>query len=206
MNKLKLPLPYISHSQFWLFENDPMEYYQQYFVARVDEPTDKMIFGKIFQEAWSDPKYNWRKALKEAGFNGDKTRVIENALSHKETYRLPKSKTEIKLEIQHPDIADYKLLGFLDGLEKNKHTITENKMGAWWTEKTVKESTQITWYMMSYYVKYGKIPKLRLQSFNANNGIPHIFWAKRTKADFADLITRINNMITRIEAGDFEKY
>ena len=206
MSKLKLPLPYISHSQFWLFENDPMEYYQQYFVCRIDEPTDKMILGKVFQEAWSDPKYPWRDKLKEAGFNGDKVRVIETALAHKEAVRLAKNKTEKRLEIEHPDVADYKLLSIMDGLELDIHTITENKMGKWWTQKTVEESTQITWYMMSYYVKYGKMPKLRLQSYNGNNGIPRVFWAKRTKADFDALITRINNMVTRIEAGDFAKY
>ena len=206
MSKLKLPKPYISHSQFYLFIRDPMAYYEQYFVGRVDEPTPKMVFGKIFQEAWSDKNYDYEKALQENGFTSDKLRVIKTALTHSETFKLPKNKTEIKLEIQHPDIADYKLLGFLDGLEKNIHTITENKMGVWWTEKTVQESTQITWYMMSYYVKYGKMPKLRLQSFNANNGIPRIFWAKRKVLDFKFLIENINSMIARIEASDFEKY
>lgn len=204
-NKLKLPVPYISHSQFWLFEKDPMAYYEQYFVARVDEPTPKMTFGKIFQEAWSDKKYNWRKALQDGGFTSDKVRVIENALSHPDAVRLPKSKTEIKITVDHPKVG-HPLLSIMDGLELDKKKITENKMGVWWSQKTVDESTQLTWYLMSCYLKYGKMFTLLLQSFNANNGIPHVFKVKRSKADFDALVERINSMITRIEAGDFEKY
>ena len=206
MSKLKLPKPYISHSQFYLFERDPMAYYEQYFVARVDQATPKMIFGKIFQEAWSDPKYNYEKALRENGFTSDKLRVIKTALAHPEATRLPKNKTEKKMTIKHPGIKDYKLLAIMDGLETDKHIITENKMGVWWTERTVQESTQITWYMLSYYIKYGKMPRLRLQSYNANNGFPRVFWAKRTKKDFDYLIARLCSMISRIEAGDFNKY
>lgn len=206
MGNFKLPLPYISHSQFYLFERDPMAYYEQYFIARVDNATPKMIFGKIFQEAWSDKKYNYKEELRKAGFTSDKERIIRTALSHPETFKLPKNKTEKKFSIRHPKIKDYDLLSILDGMEKDKHVITENKMGVWWTEKMVQESTQITWYMMCYYIKYGKKPKVRLQSFNSNNGRPRIFPAKRTQKDFDNLIDRINAMIIRIEAGDFTKY
>lgn len=205
MSKLKLPLPYISHSQLWLFENDPEEYYQQYFVARVDEPTEKMIFGKIFQEAWSDPKCNWRQKLKEAGFNGDKTRVIETALAHKETVRLPKSKTEKRITVKHPDVP-YPLLAILDGKDDDRVLIVENKMGQVWKQDRVNTDAQLTWYILCYKLKHGKTPKLLLQSFNARNGIPTKYWVKRTQKDFDELITRINNMVTRIEAGDFTKH
>ena len=206
MSKLKLPKPYISHSQFYLFIRDPMAYYEQYFVGRVDEPTPKMVFGKIFQEAWSDKSYDYEKALQENGFTSDKLRVIKTALAHPETIRLPKSKTEKKITIKHPDIEDYKLLSIMDGLDKEKDIIIENKMGMWWNEIIVEHSSQITWYMMSYYIKYGKMPKLFLQSFNANNGFPRIFKVKRTNLDFKMLIRGINSMITKIESGDFEKY
>ena len=204
MSKLKLPKPYISPSQLMLFERDPMAYYEQYFVARIDAPTQKMTFGKIFQEAWCDKKYNYEKELQKHGFTSDKLRVIRTALSHPDTIKMAKSKTEKTITIKHPDIKDYKLLCILDGLDRNE--ITENKMGVWWTEKTVQESVQLTWQMMSFYIKNKKMPKLRLQSFNANNGFPRIFWAKRTKADFDNLVLRINSMITKIESGDFEKY
>jgi len=204
MSKLKLPKPYISPSQLMLFERDPMAYYEQYFVARVDEPTQKMSFGKIFQEAWCDKKYNYEKELQKHGFTSDKLRVIKTALSHPETIRMAKSKTEKTITIKHPKIKDYKLLCILDGEDNN--TIVENKMGAWWTDKTVKDSVQLTWQMLAFYVKNKKMPKMKLQSFNSNNGIPRIFEVKRTKADFEKLVARINSMITRIEAGDFEKY
>lgn len=204
MSKFKLPKKYISPSQLYLFENFPMAYYEQYFIGRIDKATPKMIFGKIFQEAWCDKKYNYESELQKNGFTSDKVRVIKTALSHKDTIMVPKRKTEITIKIKHPAIKDYELLCILDGLVDN--VITENKMGVWWTEKTVAENAQLTWQMMAYYIKYKKMPKLRLQSFNSNNGFPRIFWAKRTKHDFDNLIIRINSMITRIEAGDFERY
>jgi len=205
MNKLKLPKPYISPSQFMLFNRDPMAYYEQYFVARIDEATTKMTFGKIFQKAWCDKKYNYEKALQEHGFTSDKIRVIKTALTHPETIRLSKNKTEKTIRIKHPDIiGGYELLCILDGLDDD--LIIENKMGAWWTGQRVEDSVQLTWQIMSFYIKYEKMPTCLLQSFNSNNGIPRLILAKRTKQDFQNLITDINSMITRIEAGDFEKY
>ena len=204
MSKIKLPKKYISPSQLMLFERDPMAYYDQYFVGRIDSATPKMIFGKIFQEAWCDKKYNYKKELTDAGFTSDKIRVIKTALSHPDTIMVAKNKTEKTIKIKHQGVKDYELLCILDGLDRD--VIVENKMGIWWSEKMVAESVQLTWQMMSYYIKFKKMPKLILQTFNANNGFPRIHIAKRTKKDFDDLIIRINSMITRIEAGDFEKY
>jgi hypothetical protein len=204
MSKLKMPCPYVSYSQLALFERDPLEYYQQYFVARVDYATDKMNFGKIFQEAWCDPKYNYQKALQEAGFTSDYVRVIKTALSHPKTIKFPKIMTEHRITVK-TDKMLWPMLAILDGFDKSKKLICENKMGIWWTDKMVKESPQITWQMMSIKIQHGFMPKEILQSFNSRTGEPRLFVAKRNKKDFDDLIIRVNNMVTKVQAGDFNK-
>lgn len=205
MSELKLPKPYISHSQFTLFKRDPMAYYEQYFVARLDEPTEKMTLGKIFQKAWCDKKYPYEQELKKAGFTSDKLRVIKTALEHPATLKIQKSKTEQQFTVKDPAI-DYPILAQLDGLDKDIRLIIENKMGQPWNQARVDTDTQVTWYMLCYKIKYRQMPKFLLQSFNSRNGIPNKFWGKRYKVDFDRLISEINGMVTRIKAGDFEQY
>jgi len=205
MSKLKMPCPYVSYSQLALFERDPMEYYQQYFVARVDYATDKMTFGKIFQEAWCDPKFDYTQALTKAGFTSDYVRVIKTALSHPDTIKMPKKYTEQKILVKTNKML-WPMIANLDGFSLALELMVENKMGVWWSEKQVKESDQLTWYIMSVKLQYGLIPRAVLQSFNSKNGIPKLHVVKRSQADFDALVQRVNNMVTRIEAGDFEKH
>lgn len=202
--KLEMPRPYVSPSQLMLFERDPMEYYQQYFVAKVDMATDKMTFGKIFQEAWCDPKYNYEKELTKAGYTSDYVRVIKAALANPATIKMPKAMTETEITVK-TDKMLWPMLCILDGLNPKLKTVVENKMGAWWSEKMVKESLQLTWQMMSVKIDHGFKPKLLLQTFNAKSGIPRLFVAKRTESDFDALVERVNNMVTKVQAGDFTK-
>ena len=200
--KLQMPCPYVSYSQLALFERDPLEYYQQYFVARVDWATDKMTFGKIFQEAWCDKKYDYVKELTKAGYTSDFIRVVKTALAHPDTVSMPKSFTEKRLLVK-TDKMLWPMLAILDGFRKPLKLLVENKMGVWWSQKMVDESPQLTWYMMSVYLEYGFVPKTLLQTFNSKSGIPRLFVVKRTKKDFEALIDRVNIMVTKIQAGDF---
>ena len=203
-HKMKLPRPYLSYSQFYLYQNDPMEYYQQYYVCRVDEPTPKMLFGKIFQEAWCDKKYDYAKELKAAGFTANYERVIREALSHKSTVFLPKSMTEYRMLVKHPRL-NYPVLSIFDGFRPSARLIVENKMGVVWTQERVDTDKQLTWYLLSCKLKLGFVPKMLLQSFNSNNGIPTQYWVKRYQFDFDKLIQDINTMVERLEAGDFDR-
>lgn len=212
--KLKLPLPYISNSSFALFQIDPMAWYQQYYVARVREDSKPMTLGSIFQEAWCNPKYDYVRALHAAGFNGDKARAMKTSLEHKQTVRLPKSKTEKTIIVKGAGLK-YPIMAKFDGLDPDATLIVENKWGAVWTQKRVddglyfdqdkkqRQDRQITWYILAYKIKYGRLPKFLLQSFNGKNGIPNQFWAKRTLYDLDKLVFDINSMVDRIEAGDF---
>lgn len=215
--KMKMPLPYLSNSAFELFQKDPMAYYTQYYVARLDESKPAMDLGKIFQLAWCDPKYDYVAALKKLGFNGDKARAMKNALTHPATVRLPKRKTEKQVIVKHPTLA-YPILAQFDGIETDDPLIVENKWGIPWTQERVdtgiyfdmegkrRRARQITWYILAYKLKYGKMPKFLLQSFNGKNGVVNKFWAKRTVADLKELTADIESMVRRIEAGDFKKY
>lgn len=191
-----------------------MEWYQQYFVARVTEESAPMNLGRVFQDAWCDPKYDYVAALKKLGFNGDKARAMKTSLEHPQTVRLPKRKTEKTFIVKGHGLK-YPIMVKADGLDTDVDLIIENKWGAVWTQKRVddglyydqdkkqRQDRQITWYILGYYIKYGRLPKFLLQSFNGKNGIPNHLWAKRTAYDLDKLVFDINSMVDRIEAGDF---
>ena len=203
---MNLPLPYISHSQFWLFNHDPEKYYQQYYVSRLDQATKPMIFGKIFQEAWCDRGYNYPKKLRKAGFTPDYVRIIKTAFDHPKMIRFPKIQTEkqyraIGMGLKHP------ILGIFDGFKLKDRWLLENKTGkALWTQERTDDATQITWYALICYLEFGFMPKrLTLQSISSRNGQVVVHETKRDKEDFKFLIDAINEMHDRIVDGDFNK-
>lgn len=212
-----MPLPYLSKSAFELYERDPIEYYKEYFVCRKNIQNDKMILGTIFQEAWCDKKYDYKKELKKAGFNSDSERAITTALNHHALTKLPKSKTEKKWTVQGLGL-NYPILAIFDGLDEDIDLIVENKFGAPWNKKRIEtemftdsngqqqRDRQATWYALVYYIKKGKIPKFMLQSVNSRSGIPNKFYIKKTLKDLKELVMEINTMVERVTSGDFNKY
>lgn len=179
-----------------------------------------MTRGKIFQLAWADPKYNYNKALYDEGFTSDNTRIVRQALDNDDVIRLPKKLTEKELIVQGRGLK-IPILAQFDGKDTNAHLVIENKFGVAWDQERLdtgvywldkkkrdglKRDRQKEWYMLVYYLKYHKKPKYLLQSFNGKNGKLVKLWGKSTMHDFDLLINDINNMVTRIEAGDFEKH
>lgn len=200
---IKLPLPYLSYSAYWLYNKDPLGYYQQYFIARVEEPTEKMLLGKIFQEAWSDPAFDYEAELIKEGFTSNYARIVKTAIDHPQAVRLPKVLCEKKFQVQGRGLK-YPILGIFDGFDKNMKLVVENKMGTPWRQDRVDTDEQLTWYTLICVIKFGFYPKIRLQSFNGRNGIPTIYNTKRSKAQVEALIRKINAVVERISAGDFE--
>lgn len=200
--KIKMPLAYLSHSAWDLYRRDPLAFYQQYFVGRLDRPTLKMKLGKIFQEAWSDKAYDYAAELKKEGFTGDYERIIRTALQHPQTVKLPKSKCEKKHTVSGQGLL-HPILAIYDGEEKD--FLVENKFGYPWTRKMAEESTQLTWYSLVRYLETGKIPRILLQSFNSKNGIPTKFWVERSRLQIDYLIREINRTVENIQAGKFYK-
>jgi len=199
-----MPLPYLSYSAFELYQTDPMEFYQQYFIGRIDRTTPKMTLGKIFQEAWSNPKYDYVTELKNEGFTSNQARIITTALGHKQTVQLPKSKCEKKHTVIGEGL-NYPILGIFDGDDEAAQLVVENKFGAPWNQQRVDSHRQLTWYALIVKIKRGYIPKLLLQSINSKTGIPSKYWTRRTRFDIDCLVHDINNMVARVEAGDFNE-
>lgn len=199
---MKLPRPYISPSQFTLFWSDPRKYYLDYYFVRNDKPTVKMTFGTIFQLAWCDPAYDYVKALREAGYTPDYARVIRTALEHPATIKVPKRYTERKMRAKGLGLL-HPALVILDGLKLEETMTVENKMGVVWNQKRCDEDVQLGFQDLVFYLKYGKAPKLALQSFNSRTGIPTVLYTRRTMAQRKALVRRINDMVTLIKAGDF---
>ena len=209
-----MPEPYVSNSSFSLWNKDRTAWYLQYMVAREERKGEKMTLGKIFQEAWCDKKYDYVKELKKHGFTSDKARAIKNALSHPRTIRLPKGKTEKEILVKGRGLL-WPILAKLDGADTEANLIVENKWGKKWTQKRVdtgiyhdenavqRVDYQITWYILAYYLKYRKIPRFVLQSFNEKNGIPEQLWAKRYQFDLDRLILEINKMVMAVQQCKF---
>ena len=193
-----------------------MEWYMQYMVARVEKEGEPLTLGKIFQQAMCDKKFDYAKALKEAGFNSDKERIFKRALENRTIVRLPKKNTEKKIIVKGRGL-NYPILAQFDGIDTDITLIVENKFGCVWTQqrvddgifydetRTKRQDRQITWYILAYYIKYGVMPRFLLQSFNGKNGALVQLWAERTMFDLDKLVHDINEMVARVEAGDFNK-
>jgi hypothetical protein len=198
-----MPLPYLSYSAWDLYNRDPMAYFQQYYVGRVDKPTLKMTLGKIFQEAWCDPKYDYIAELRRVGFTSDYERIMKTALEHPQLVRLPKKNTEKKYTVTGHGLK-YPIMAIYDG-EGVPPILVENKFGAVWNERRVRESKQLVWYSLVYLIKRGKLPKILLQSVNSKNGIPTHYWIRHTILEVDVLVSEINRVVDKIQAGDFEQ-
>lgn len=187
-----------------------MEYYQQYYIARLDEPTEPMMIGKIFQKAWCDPKYPYERELNRLGFTSEKTRVIKTALEHPALIKSDTWQTEYRIDVAPVQYRakefglTYPIMGSLDGYDRG--VVLENKIGYPWNQQRADESTQITWYSILVYVKHGIIPNSIIQSVNGKHGIPALFKTKRTKKQLKEMVEEINSMVAFLEAGDFNQY
>lgn len=211
-NCSKPPKEYISHSQWTLWKRDPLEYYRSYYIAKIDNETDPMTLGKVFQKAWCNPKYDYETEFKQLGYTPDKARVVRTALAHPALIKPAEGvwETEYELHVspKHKRAKEFKLLypimGIMDGYDGR--VVVENKIGAPWNKKRVDEDTQLTWYALIIYIKHGFIPNLILQSVNSKHGIPTIYETRRTKKQLKELVEEINNMVTMLYKADFNQH
>lgn len=201
MNKTTPFKTYYSYSRLWCWLRDPQQYYRQYVLKMKDEPTDKMILGSIFSDAYADPKFDYRAALVKPQkfytpcppnltFTPDFARNMEKALSHKKMLRLPKNMCEQTIKVESKICP---LLAKHDGRDaKGKNVlIIENKYGTPWTEEKANTEDQITFYAYVDYLTTGKIPLIRLQSVNSKNGEVVAFEVNKTKEQFVPLEEKI---------------
>lgn len=210
--KLKLPKGYISFSQMNLYLWDPREYYEQYilgknFMAELRKTDidrwDKITLGSIFQEAWADPRINWRRRLKSEGFTANKERIIKTALDQKNLMTMATSKCDKEIRTNFEGIP---LIIKPDGFDKEKRILLENKFGAIRSQEKVDEDNQISFYCLGIKLLFGWIPEtIILQSVNDRTGKVEPVKTKRTKADLDHVGELIKLAARGISEGVWEK-
>ena len=197
---------YLSYTQLYTFLNNPQEYYRRYILGIKPEPTEIMKYGSIFQDAWRDRTFNWKKELIQLNAKPSIISAMDKAL--KQMVRLPKRKTE--LTYTYPIIFDGILMpcilyAKLDGFDKEKLVIYENKFGTLWNEEKAKTDMQLTFYSFIIEKEFGKKPKIILQSADRKTGKVVIYETKRTKDDYDFLIENIHYAWENIVNGNFDK-
>ncbi len=193
---------YISWSQFWLYSNSPQKYFEQYVLELKQEPTKKMLFGRIFSDAYENrgnDKYDPCKVLRREGFTTDYERVMKNALS-----QLPLIKGEECERTFEIENEPFNLLGKFDGVVESKNLIIENKTGATWTQQRADEAEQLTFYGLVYYLTTGKNPKMILNSVRASDGKVFTFKTQRDIKQLSDFKIRVDEISELIKRDVFE--
>lgn len=210
--ELKLPKKYISYSQMNTYLWDPADYYAQYFLGKDfmeemkrEHPDrwDKIRLGSIFQDAWYDPRINWRKKLKADGFTSDKERIIETALEHPKMIRFPTSVCE---KMYTMDYRGVPILIKPDGWKLQDKFLIENKFGSPRGQENVDEDLQISFYCLGIKLKWGFIPnRIVLQSVNDRTGRVDPVETKRTESDLKHVGDLIIQAARGISMGVWEK-
>lgn len=195
-----------------LYLYDPVSYYKQYILGEnfmeelkrtnVDR-WEKIILGTIFQEAWQDPRINWRRKLKDEGFTSNKERIIATALKDPKMIRLPVTKCELTFRAEYKGIP---ILIKVDGWDENQELLLENKFGNPRGQEQVDQDNQISFYNLGLKLATGKKPKRNiLQSVNDRTGKVDPVETTRSQSDLdhvGDLILMAAEGITN---GVWEK-
>ncbi len=210
--ELKLPKGYLSYSAMNEYLYDPQAYYRHYFLGedfmenlRKDNPDrwEKIRMGSIFQEAWADPRVNWRRMLKDDGFTSNKTRIIETALRQPNLVRLAPSKCEQTIRTEFQGIP---ILIKMDGWDAKEGLLVENKFGNTRSQEMVDQDNQISFYNLGLKLALGSKPKRNLlQSINDRTGKVVPIETKRTQDDLDHIGDLIMTAARGISQGIWEK-
>ena len=156
---------HLSHSQFCLLDKNPKEYVKRY------------IFGETFSNAGMDFGKRFAEAIEKDEPTGDP--IIDFGLIFMPRYDF--QEFEIKID---------GLLGYLDGYSESG-ICGEYKTGKTeWSQKKVDEASQITFYTLLVFKKYGIIPEAELHHLSPEMEITS-FHTERTKKDLENLEKRI---------------
>lgn len=209
--KYNLPKPYISYSQVRLYLEDPKGYYEQYilgkdFMAEM-KLTDlgrweKIRLGAIFQDAWWNPLFDWRRELKRDHFTPDKERIIAKALEQKNLLRLP---TKLCEQTYRMNFGDIPLLIKPDGFDPERKLLIENKFGSPRNQEWADEDLQISFYSLGIKLRWGFIPKVVCQSVSDKNGSVKAIKTQRRASDLKHCQELIKVAVNGISQGIWEK-
>lgn len=141
-NNLELPRGYISWSQLTGWESSPERYIRHYIYHEETYVTKEMCFGGYIARELEKGK-------------------SDNLLIDMLVSVVPKyAKSEYKLDV---DLEGIKLFGIFDSFCPKTKNIIEYKTGkAPWTQKRADEHGQLHFYALMVWLKYKKIPKVKL--------------------------------------------
>lgn len=190
---------YYSYSALWTYLKNPQEYYRKYILGMWDPPNDKMLLGTIFAMCYKNknidvndivlnPTKYIKDVPKEIVYTPDKARIMKQALATPQFIRLPKEQCEQSIRIESKICP---IMSKTDGFDPERMLIIENKYGSCWTEERANSEDQITFYAYVAWLKYGKIPLVRVQTFNRDNGKFAAFNVKKFKTNFKPLEEKI---------------
>jgi hypothetical protein len=165
---------YVSYSEINTYYNYGKEvYYKSYILGIREAPSRPMVFGSLTHRMLSEPKFDYEKAIVDAGFTDDFIRIGKSFKS-----RTPRcSKHEVGWFV---DFQDFSLYAGIDGTDEE--CLTEYKTSsAFWTPQRVEEDEQMTHYTFCYKLKYGKLLPFRLICLNTKNGKVKEFRTHRTE-------------------------
>lgn len=208
---LKLPKGYLSYSAMNEYLYDPQAYYRHYFLGidfmedlRKENPDrwEKIRLGSIFQDAWADPRKNWRKVLQADGFTSNKERIIKTALACPELLRLSPSKCEQTMRV---DFNGIPLLIKVDAWDLDPRHLIENKFGAPRSQETVDEDNQLSFYDLGLNLLGIRPKRITLQSVNDKSGKVVPIETTRSKADRDHIGELIMMAAKGISEGIWEK-
>lgn len=156
-------LDYLSYSKKKLFERSEELFSQVYFKGIELDSTERMMFGKDLADALED------------GARTSENEMIAHALLY-----LPKyPRHEYKVRVKFDGIS---FLSAYDGYDSKQKGIGEYKTGrSSWTQSRVDRDEQLTFYAMTHYFKWKKLPKwIRLHWLNTATGEIKTFEANRS--------------------------
>ena len=134
--------PYISHSQFILFNSSPKAYYEKYVLGKETPSTKYQRYGKkLMVDLEFDEEGKMPKALK---------RIVNSGIVEKEITATSK-------------FINKDLFGIIDVIAINNQSFTEIKTGKHpWDNDKVMKDTQMLFYALMINLKYAIIPRATL--------------------------------------------
>ncbi len=137
---LTTPRPYLSYSQLSVFERSQDSYIDIY----------------INGNTYSNPRMDYGKRVHQSLETGltSQEKSIQHAYTFLPRYGRPEAKIKVKT-------GDLTLYGILDDLNVRKSIINEYKTGAIiWTQSRVNKDVQLTFYVLLFFLKYKRLPKI----------------------------------------------
>lgn len=173
---------YISYSEMRLWDLNQEEYIRRYIKGEEQEPNKEMILGTIIHRTLEDPRYEFQKAMLDAGFNRRKIKTVRTLIDK----MVPKLPPEREVKIGAQMAGDIELFSVFDGFDPEQRILYEYKTSEneIWNQRIVNYHQQLDFYAMVYYLKFHSFfREIRLFFLNTKSGNVKTFKTARSIRD-----------------------